>query len=468
MSLHKKHSRRDFVKNSAAATAGITVGLNILGIPKIQNVLGANDKIRLGFIGVGNRGTQLLTRFQKQPEVEVVAICDIYEPYLQRDNSKVDKRIIDSIGNKVPTMDETLPENVGRYKDFRQMLDRKDIDAVVISTQDHWHAIQTVMSVDAGKDVYVEKPLTMTVAEGRKIIKATEGSKQIISVGMQRRSLPVALKVVDMIKNGKIGRVTSARSLHSSNMFPSGIGKFPDTEPPAGFDWDMWLGPKPMRPFRYNIAPYKYRWWKEYDSQIANNGVHYLDVMRWALGDDAPLSVNTVGGKYVVDDDRTIPDTMEVTFEMPSGAIITWSLYEGSGNSPLKHGYAEFRGTKGNLYIDHWGYQIEPSGGGQFQEDAVGWNEPKKPRTQAVEVDDYKDDSTTTHIRNFLDCVKSREKPNCDLETGHLSAVFAHLANISLETRSRLEWDAKNERVTNNEQANNLLHYEYRKPWKVD
>ena len=172
-----KTTRRAFLKNSTAATAGAALGLNLIGTPALRSALGANEKIRVGFIGVGNRGTQLLRGFMAQPDVEVAALCDVYEPYLSRSYADVGKAVIDSIGDRVPKMGEEFPGTVGRYQDFRRVLDRKDIDAVVIATPDHWHAIQTIMACQAGKDVYVEKPLSVTVHEGRKMVQAAEQFK---------------------------------------------------------------------------------------------------------------------------------------------------------------------------------------------------------------------------------------------------------------------------------------------------
>jgi predicted dehydrogenase len=447
--------------DSTVAAASVTLGLKTARVPLIQSALGANERIRVGFIGVGNRGTQLLTSFLKQGDVEVAALCDVYEPYLTRDYSQVDKKLRDSLGGRVPKMTEKLGGDVARYKDFRRLFDRKDIDAVVISTPDHWHAIQTIMACEAGKDVYVEKPLSITVVEGRKMVEAAQRCNRVTQVGLHRRSSKMYGQVANLIQSGRIGKVTVARAYRISNMYRDGIGKYPDTTPPKALDWDMWLGPRPRRPYRDNIALYKFRWWQSYSSQIANWGVHYCDAMRWVLAEQAPVSISAHGGRFAVDDDRTIPDTMEVILELASGALLIFGQYEASGGSALPAGEVEFRGTLGNLYAgtSGMGYKIVPSTGGQFQD--------SKPRIEPVEAKGTEPDPTDQHVRNFLDCVKSRQRTNCDMETGHRSTTFALLANIALATKSRIEWDAKAERITNNKEANKLLHYEYRKPWKL-
>ena len=458
-----KITRREFLRSSAGTTAGMTLGLSLLGTPAMRTALGANEKIRVGFIGVGNRGSQLLQRFLAQDDVDVVALCDVYEPYLARNRAAVSRAVIDSIGGRVPKMNEKLPDKVARYKDFRHLLDRKDIDAVVIATPDHWHAIQTIMACQAGKDIYVEKPLSVTIHEGRKMVEAAAKYNRVVQVGLHRRSSALYADLAQDVQAGKIGKVTVARAYHVSNMHPSGIGKYPDQAPPKELDWDMWLGPRPLRPYKDNLVLYKFRWWQAYSSQVANWGVHYCDAIRWLLQQEAPVSISAHGGRFAVADDRTIPDTMEVIFELPSGVLVVFGQYEANGISPIENGEIELRGTLGNLYTGSEGgdYKIVPSPGGQFQ--------PAEPRIKPEEQAERKGapDLTVQHIRNFLDCVKTRQRANCDMETGHRSTTFALLANIALAMKSRLEWDPKTERITNNKEANRLLHYRYRKPWTL-
>jgi predicted dehydrogenase len=439
------------------------LGLSLLGTPALHAARGANERIRVGFIGVGNRGSQLLQGFMAQDDVDIVALCDVYEPYLARDYSRVGQAVIDSIGERVPKMGEKFAGEVARYKDFRRLLERKDIDAVVIASPDHWHAIQMIAACQAGKDVYVEKPLSVTIHEGRKMVEAAAKYNRVVQVGLHRRSSQMYADLAQEMQAGKIGKVTVARSYRVSNMFPTGIGKYPDKAPPKELDWDLWLGPRPLRPYKDNIAQYKFRWWQAYSSQVGNWGVHYFDAIRWVLNEEAPVSISAHGGRFAVDDDRTIPDTMEVIFEMPSGLLLVFGQYEANGIAPLEYGEVEFRGTLGNLYsgAEGGGYKVVPSPAGQFQS--------SKPRIKPEEKPAVKGgpDLTVLHIRNFLDCVKSRQKPHCDIETGHRSTSFAHLANMALATRSRLDWDPKAERVTNNKEANKLLHYQYRKPWTL-
>ncbi len=454
--------RRAFLAQSATATLGAALGGHSLAAPAIQSATGVNDRIRVGFIGVGNRGSQLLRGFMRQPDCQVAALCDVYEPYLNRDRSQVDPEIPQSLGQGyVPRMGETFDGPVARHKDFRRLLEQKDIDAVVISTPDHWHAIQTILAFEAGKDVYVEKPLTITIPEGRKMVEAAKRHGRVAQVGLHRRSSKLYEHIHGLIQRGDLGKVTLARACRVSNMFPDGIGRYPDAAPPKGLDWDMWLGPRAERPFRYSIAPYKFRWWGDYSSQMGNWGVHYCDAIRWMLDEEAPVAITAHGGNYGVQDDRTIPDTLEVVFEFASGRLLHFGQYEACDSAPLLSGEVEFCGTLARLYPgeEARGCKIVPARRGQFQS--------ASSRVEAAEIAPMDGDLTHQHIRNFLDCVRSRARCHCDLETGHRSTTFAHLANLALTVRSRIEWDPVHERITNSAEAARLMDYEYRRPWKL-
>jgi predicted dehydrogenase len=462
-------NRRDFIAKSTLLATGLTFGLK--SFSSASPVAGASDKIRVGFIGVGNRGSQLLGLFMTQPDCEVAALCDIYEPYLLRDRLKVDKRFTEGVLGKdgrIPKMGEVFPGKVTRYNDYRKLLEDKTIDAVCIATPDHWHAKITIDAIKSGKDVYVEKPLTATIHEGRSMVKAQAESKQVVAVGLNRRGNSIYQKLAKDMHSGKIGKITVGRAAHVNNMFPNGIGKMSPEAPPKDFNWDMWLGPRAFIPYKYNIAPYTFRWWSDYSSQMGNWGVHYMDVIRWMMGERAPIAVSAHGGKYVLDDDSTIPDTLQVTFEFASGSIIVFSDYEASSGGIATFGEIELRGTKGTLMANESAYKIVPTNKGQFQT----WDrliEPEEFENKNRTLDDGSSaDSTGTLIRNFLDCVKSRQSPLCPLEEGHRSTSFAHLANIALKTKTRLLWDADKEMFTNSNEANKLLHYEYRRPWELD
>jgi predicted dehydrogenase len=409
------HSRRKFIASTAVTAAGISLGSKVLGAPFIAKKRNINDTIRVGFIGVGNRGSQLLGWFSENSDVEVAAICDVYEPYKNRDRTSVSERFLEM--DKVPQMGENLGA-VKRYDDFRKLLEQKDIDAVCIATPDHWHAIQTIQALDAGKDVYCEKPLTITIKEGRAMVDAQKRTGQVCGVGLNRRGSSIYQHLANEVKNDLIGKVTTARAQRTSNMYPNGIGIMRPEAPPADFNWDMWLGPRAKREYQYNIAPYFFRWWKEYSSQMGNWGVHYMDVIRWLVGETAPSAITAHGGKYAVKDDRNIPDTMEVLFEFDSGMIIQFSIHEASGGGGIRGGEIELNGAKGNLVADQNGYQVTPARSGQFQT----WDKLIEPKEEKLKGNAkfgdlaIAENSTARLIRNFLDCVKDRNEPWCPLE----------------------------------------------------
>jgi len=443
-------TRRTFSKAAAGAVAVATTAYP--SSASYARVIGANDRVRVGFLGTANRGRQNIGAFLKLPDVEVAALCDVDQTVLNqaKENFGTDATFV--------------------TEDFRKIYDRQDVDAICIATPDHWHAIQTVDACKAGKDVYVEKPLSVTVVEGRKMIEAARKYQRVVQVGIHRRSGSLYRDLAGKNLDEFIGRVTVARCSHMSNMYPDGIGKTRPSAPPATLDWDLWLGPRAERPFQENIAPYKFRWWIDYSSQVANNGVHFIDIFRMMLKENSPTDVCAMGGKFAVNDDRTIPDTMHVTWLFPSGRLLEFSHYEANSN-PITAvpAFVEFRGSNGTLSINDGRYVVTPENPGQFQ--------AKGERMKAVEVTnagnrDQNLDITALHARNFIDCVKSRALPYTDVEEGHISTTMSLIANISLAVGQRLKWDPVAERFVGNEEfvqaANAMLHYEYRAPWKLE
>lgn len=440
-------SRRDFAKSAALAATALSA----------SRVWGANERIRLGFIGIGNRGDQVLDGFLAQKDQEVIGVCDIWAPYCEFAAKKTG----------------TNPKH---YHDYRQLLERKDIDAVVIGTPDHWHALQTVHACQAGKDVYVEKPLSLCVSEGRKMVEAARKYNRVVQVGLQRRSSPSQKEAAELIRSGAIGKVTAIRAFHVQNEFPKGIGNPPNEEPPQGLDWEAWLGPAPKVPYNKNRTFYRFRWFYDYSGgQLTNFGVHYLDMIHWALGHDAPLAVTAMGGKFAVEDNREVPDTLQVLWMYPGNTVVNFTQINCNGTQPAgRPGEVEFRGTKGTLLLTWRGYEIVPDvlTPNEFPARTPvdrnverGWRTGAKAVIEAKKVEDK--DSTAEHARNFLDCVKSRQKPNCDVEQGHRDTSAALIGNIAHKLRAFLEWDPKGERFTNNDAANKFLKYDYRKPYEL-
>ena len=438
-------SRRGF-----AAVAGVTA-------LSYSRILGANDRLRMGYIGLGNRGDQVHEAFLEFGDATTVAVCDLRDDYM--DFAAKRSRV-----------------TLARFKDYRKLLDDKNVDAVAIATPDHWHAIMFVDACHAGKDVYCEKPLSLTVTEGRRMVEVAGETKRVVQVGIQRRSNKYLQEAAQFVREGGLGKVTVARGFHLQNEWPNGIGTGKDATPPTEEEWDRWLGPAPKVPYNRNRAYYNFRWFYHYSGgQITNFGVHYMDMLRWCLGKESPRAVTAMGGNYAVADNREIPDTAEVLWDF-DGTMISFVQYNAnSAQATQKKGAdMELRGTKGTMYLYSNGYEVVPE---LTTERLMGSRTPldrnseqaygpsKKAAMEPRKVDGRLE--TTPHAKNFIDCVKSRAKCNCDILTGHISTSNTHLGHIALRTESYLKWDGKAERFTNSATANGLLSYKYRPPYKL-
>jgi predicted dehydrogenase len=439
-------SRRDFSKAAGLATA-----------LSYSRILGANDRLQIGYIGVGNRGTQVHEAFMEHGDQVTVALCDLRDDYMAF-NAKLSR---------------ATPK---QYKDYRKLLEDKDVQAVVIATPDHWHALQFVDACHAGKDVYVEKPLSLTVQEGRRMVEVAEKTKRVTQVGIHRRSGKFLQEAVQVVRSGALGHISVCKGWHLQNEWPNGIGNPPDEKPMSETEWDMWLGPAPKVPYNKNRTYYRFRWFYNYSGgQVTNFGVHYMDMLRWAIGMDAPKAVTVMGGKYAVKDNREIPDTLEALWEFDGGTMMVFSQYNvNSAPGNMQNAEMEIRGTKGTMYIHGNRWEIVPE---KVTDVEVPARSPVNRELErgyrpsmkaAMEPRSAKGSADTAfHARNFIDCVKSRAKCNCDILDGHRSTAATLIANIALKQKAYLEWDSKAERFTNNAAANKYLSYQYRAPYKL-
>ncbi len=402
-----------------------------------KRILGANDRVQLGILGTGNRGGQIWKEALAQPDADPVAACDVYEPHLE----------------------SALSTSKGRakaYRDFRDLLEHRPMDAVLIATPDHWHAIQTVMACRAGLDVYVEKPLSLTVAEGRAMLDAARRHDRIVQTGSQQRSGPHYSEAVSLIRSGGIGAVHHVEAGFERNSMP-GFGTPADTTPPADFNYDMWLGPAPHKPYNPLRGLYHFRWfWDHSGGQMTNWGAHNIDIARWGMGCESPRTVSGCGGRFAIQDHGETPDVQEVLYEV-EGGVLTWSVRELNGT---RGSYLVFHGTKGDLELGRSGYSIR---GQKWQR-----NDPAMAEDRDSFPENASRGLTAHHMRNFLDCVKSRERPNADVEIGHRTAVFCHLGNIATRLGRSLQWDAASERFVSDDEANGSLSKPYRSPWSLE
>jgi predicted dehydrogenase len=441
--MGNNQSRRNFLAQVTGVTAGLAVALSG---SETQSILGANDRVVAGVIGYGEMGTENMESFLKHPGVEIGAVCDVYQP-------RLDKGIQDA-GGKAKA-----------YKDFRQVLDDKDIDVVIIATPDNWHALQMVMACQAGKDVYVEKPISTTLEEAKLMVEAARKHNRITQVGTWQRSGIHFQKAVQAVQDGIIGPVRFARTWNYRNFMPDGFGNPPDSDPLPGLDWDMWLGPAPKRPFNRNRCGIGNKWstfryfWDYAGGWMTDWGIHLLDVVLWAMKADGPRVITAAGGKNSIKDNRETPDTLQVTYEFPD-FVCTYEMREINSNSMYGKGFGiEFHGTDGTLFLDRDGFEVFPE----------KWEFEPKPaeRTASMKMESV-NDALYDHVSNFLNSVKSRKRAVCDIEVGQRSSNICFLANIAYRSKDQLAWDAANQRlVQGGPQAQRLLSREYRSPWKL-
>ncbi len=453
--MAKKVSRRDFIQRSGLVTTGagmIASNSPLSASSRPASPPGANDRIRIGFVGMGGMGRANLRDFLRQPDVEVAALCDVYKPNLE-----------ESLG-----LTENKPES---YSDFRRVLDRQDIDAIVISSPDHWHPLQAILSCKAGKDVYVEKPISVAVEEGRKMVEAARKYNRIVQVGTQQRSGIHFQRAVQLIQEGAIGKISYVKTWNYFNEFPEGIGDPPDSTPPEGLDWDLWLGPATKVPFNINrFGVGQGRWstfryfWDYAGGMMTDWGVHLLDIVQWAMKVDGPKTVSACGGKYFIKDNRDTPDTIQVTFEYP-GWICVYESRSCNGNSMYNKDYGiEFHGTTGTLFVDRSGFEVYPEVG---KPSLVHGPKEQIGRMKSIQMRST-NNSHEDHVRDFLDSVKSRKLPRSDIEIGHRSTSVCQLGNVALRSNQRIVWDATKEEIIGGDtRAKSLLTRKYRKPWKL-
>jgi predicted dehydrogenase len=445
-----KIERRDFIKTSvAAAGAGVVAG-KASGAPAVGNVQGANDRVRVGLIGCGGQGNWDANDFAKQPNVEIVALADVYEGSIN-----------ETLASKALKLDAA---RTAKYKDFRRLLDDKTIDAVIVATPDHWHALATILACQAGKDVYVEKPLALTVVEGRRMVEAARKHNRVVQVGTQQRSARHFQKAVELVREGKIGKVSRVHCWNVGNDYPKGEGNPPDSAPPAGLDWDFYLGPAPKVAFNQNRFLWNFRWFWDYSGGMMTDwGVHLIDIVHWAMDDDAPLSASAMGGKYFIQDNRETPDTLLASLEYKN-FVVTYEnrLLNARGVDGKGYGIL-FYGTDGTLFVDRGGFEIYPEGTTARDGLTTFRTAPARmglPRRGG-------DVSHEEHVKNFLECMRTRKPPISDVEIGHKSTVAPHLCNIAFKTGRRVKWDAAKEQIVGDAEANKLLSKEYRAPWKL-
>ena len=467
--MSKELNRRDFLSAGAAGTAALGA-VSVLSRP--ERVMGANNRVRVAICGVHGRGNDHLENFAKISNVEIAALCDIDESVLAK---------------RVAEMEKMGLAKPATFTDVRKLLEDKNIDAISIATPNHWHSLMAIWACQAGKDVYVEKPCSHNLWEGRQLVKAAQRYNRIVQHGTQIRSASAAKEMVQKLQNGYIGETYMARGLCFK--WRDTIGRAPVQPVPAGVNYDLWTGPAPMHEFTKNRFHYNWHWnWTYGNGDIGNQGVHQVDVARWGMGVKFPNKVSAMGGHFMFDDDQQTPNDLNCSFEfnLPDGKkrLITFEVRHwitnheaeigthqmGAPEAKKSTGLAKLgptsggHNTVGNIFYGSKGYLSTGD------EDAVtyeAWLGPDQDEQPPV-----KGGTEKAHFQNFIDCIVSRNKAdlNAPIEEGHISCALVHLANASYRLGRTINFNPETQQVIGDEEADRLLHDAdrgYRAPFVV-
>ena len=468
----KEISRRTFTSRSLMAAAAVTAGKGALG----SRVVGANDRVVLASIGIRGQGDALKRGFARLANVEIKTLCDV-------DENLFSARAHDATLHDVTTF------RPGFQQDIRRVLEDKDIDGVLIATPNHWHALATIWALQAGKHVYVEKPSSHTVWEGRKMVEAAKRYGKVVQVGTMNRSRPPVRQAIKFLHDGGIGEVYMARGLCFKPR--PAIGRYPDGPMQPGekyklhvetsqyeptydsaylgkVNYELWLGPAPQRPFNRNRFHYNWHWhWDYGNGDTGNQGPHQFDIARWGLRQSGhPVRIRSVGGYFGEPSSQETPNLQTTVYEYPDGKILEFGTRGGYTNEEGTQKIGNlFYGTKGWLWID---------GDGRRWQSYLGRKDEKGPGSEAPPESGGSDPLVLTsierpHYQNFIEAVRAGDpsKVTCDVLEGHLSSALPHLANISYRVGRALTFDGKTETFVGDREADKLLTREYRKPFEV-
>ncbi|MBN1488902.1 MAG: Gfo/Idh/MocA family oxidoreductase [Phycisphaerae bacterium] len=435
--------RRQFLKGTASglavASALLSNGAQAAEKPAARPRRarpGANDRVVIGSIGVGDLGRRhhLANCLLPNERIEVAAVCD------------VDRNHRDMAAQMVK---DRTGKRIGNYKDFRDLLDRKDIDAVVVVTPDHWHAIISIAAMEAGKDVYCEKPLTLTIDQGKAMVRTARRYGTVFQTGNMQRSDPRFRKACELVRNGKIGKITKV----TTHIGGIDAGKWePVQTPPAELDWNFWLGPAPYADYSPNRCHYQFRWFEDYSGgKMTDWGAHHNDIAQWGLGMDGTGPVKVHGkGTFHENGPHDVPGSFEVTYTYANGVELICHSEGENG--------AKFHGEDGWLFVNR--SRIEASDPAILEielgpDDVRLYNTGDDPN------------NWVNHYANWLDCMNTRERCLCDVEVGHRSATVCHLGNIAIKLGRELQWDPKAELFVNDDEANRMVSRPMRAPWHL-
>lgn len=441
-------NRREFIKKATASGIGLSVGGLSFGSPSAKsyaNIVGANERIHMAVMGTNGRGAGMAKQFAQQKNTDVIVVCDVEEKAL----AKGVKKVTEAGGH---------PKT---EKDIRKVLENKEVDGLLITAPDHWHAPATIMACQAGKHVYCEKPCSHNPYEGELSIKAARKYNRIVQVGAQRRSWPVLMEGIQKLHEGIIGRVYMAKSWYTNNRGSIGFGK--QIPVPETFDFDLWQGPAPRKAYKSNLIHYNWHWfWHWGTGEALNNGTHEIDVIRWGLGVDYPTYVSSEGGRYRFMDDWETPDTQLINIKFGNNCLVTWegrscnsANSEGRDRGVIFYGENGMMDTGGNSYhiFDLKNKLVEE----KTSKDIIDGRDPSSPSANLDAV----------HIADFLNAVRSGSKPHGDIEELHKSTLLVQLGNIAWRTGHRLNIDPSNGHIINDSEAEHLWSRTYEPGWEL-
>ena len=443
-------NRRDFMRKGAAGLvmggASFMFPMELLSM--MRKRVGANDTINVGLIGCKGMGFSDLSSFLKMSEINVIALCDVDENVLKARTADLQKA-----GIKKPKW----------YGDYRKLLENKDIDLVIIGTPDHWHCLQLMDALQAGKDIYCEKPIANSIQEANLMLNGVQNSDRMVQIGQWQRSQPHFVDAIKFVHSGALGEIRLAKAwAYQGWMKP--VPEVADAEAPNGVDYKMWLGPAPSRPFNANRFHFNFRWFWDYAGGLMTDwGVHLIDYALYGMKAGTPKSVMALGGKFAYPNDASeTPDTLQTVFEY-DGFSILWEHATGidGGNYGRNHGIA-FIGNNGTLVLDRQGWEVIP------EEEFQGWGKQGTPKMNGFSHDNGGLSGLDLHTKNFIDAVKSRDASQlkAPIKVGHDAALVSHMGNVAFKTGDRIYWDPLVGQFKN-EKANTYLKANYQNGWEL-
>ena len=438
------NTRRNFIKNTTLGTVSLATATLSSNFVLGRDILGANERINCAVVGVRSRGKAHAAAINLLENAKILYSCDVDDVILEEHNKWCQKNL-----GYVPKVE----------KDFRKLLEIKELDAIFIATPEHWHAPMTIMALQAGKHVYIEKPCSHNAHENELLVAAQKKYGLKVQMGNQQRSAITSINAINDIRNGIIGEVFKGEAYYSNNRGSIGIGK--EVAIPQTLDWELWQGPAPRRPYKDNIHPYNWHWFRNWGTgEVHNNGTHEIDICRWALDVDLPERVSSVGGKYTYQDDWEFVDNQQVTFKYPKGKFITWTGHSRGLIQPKRPGRGvTIYGSKGSIQLDRNFYKLYDLGGNLIK------SEFENEISQTTDTRGQ-GNLDVNHVGNLFDGIRKDKSLHAEIKDASISTLLCHLANMAQDAGEELHIDQQSGKVLNNLNVMKNWKREYEKGWE--